>query len=111
MSDDIRWEPLATGGYWRETGARYDRRGYARSGGEPVRSMSLHAADAATMLEDLQTQPAVVVGTSAGAAIAIDVAVRRPDLVLAVLAMSSLGGSLDTFLRLRRSPHWPRWDG
>ena len=64
----------------------YDRRGYARSGGEPVRSMSMHAADAATILENLRTPPAVVVGTSAGAAIAVDVAVRRPDLVRAVLA-------------------------
>ena len=64
----------------------YDRRGYARSAAEPVRSMSMHAADAATMLEDLRTPPAVVVGTSAGAAIAVDVAVRRPDLVRGVLA-------------------------
>jgi 3-oxoadipate enol-lactonase len=64
----------------------YDRRGYARSGGAPVRSMSIHVADAPTILEELQTPPAVVVGTSAGAAIAVDVAVRRPDLVRAVLA-------------------------
>jgi pimeloyl-ACP methyl ester carboxylesterase len=64
----------------------YDRRGYARSGGEPVRSMSTHAADAAAVLESLQTSPAVVVGTSAGAAIAVDLAVRRPDLVQVVIA-------------------------
>ena len=64
----------------------YDRRGYARSGGEPVRSMSTHTADAAALLEDLRTPPAVVVGTSAGAAIAVDLAVRRPDLVRAVVA-------------------------
>jgi pimeloyl-ACP methyl ester carboxylesterase len=64
----------------------YDRRGYARSGGEPVRSMSTHTADAAAMLEALQTPPAVVVGTSAGAAIAMDLAVRRPDLVQVVIA-------------------------
>jgi pimeloyl-ACP methyl ester carboxylesterase len=64
----------------------YDRRGYARSGGAHVRSMSTHTADAATILEDLQTPPAVVVGTSAGAAIAVDLAVRRPDLVLVVIA-------------------------
>jgi pimeloyl-ACP methyl ester carboxylesterase len=64
----------------------YDRRGYARSGGATVRSMSTHTADAATILEDLRTPPAVVVGTSAGAAIAVDLAVRRPDLVLAVIA-------------------------
>lgn len=64
----------------------YDRRGYARSGGELARSISTHTADAAAVLESLRTQPAVVVGTSAGAAIAIDLAVRRPDLVRAVIA-------------------------
>jgi pimeloyl-ACP methyl ester carboxylesterase len=67
----------------------YDRRGYARSGGEPVRKLSRHTADAAAILECLQTAPAVVVGTSAGAAIAIDLAVRRPDLVRAVIAHES----------------------
>src|SRR5512145_2170849 len=64
----------------------YDRRGYARSGGEPARSMSRHTLDAAALLEHLRTPPAVVVGTSAGAAIATDLAVRRPDLVRVVIA-------------------------
>jgi pimeloyl-ACP methyl ester carboxylesterase len=64
----------------------YDRRGYARSGGEPVHSMSAHTADAAALLEQLRAAPAVVVGTSAGAAIAVDLAVRRPDLVRVVVA-------------------------
>jgi 3-oxoadipate enol-lactonase len=64
----------------------YDRRGYARSGGDPVRSISTHTADAAAVLEHLATQPAVVVGTSAGAAIAVDLAVCRPDLVRVVVA-------------------------
>jgi 3-oxoadipate enol-lactonase len=64
----------------------YDRRGYARSGGEPAHSMSTHTTDAAAILESLRTPPAVVVGTSAGAAIAVDLAVRRPDLVQAVVA-------------------------
>src|SRR5215475_5884484 len=45
----------------------YDRRGYARSGGELAHSMSTHAADAAAVLEALRTTPAAVVGTSAGA--------------------------------------------
>jgi pimeloyl-ACP methyl ester carboxylesterase len=44
----------------------YDRRGYARSGGEPVRSVSTHTADAAAMLESLGTPPAVVVRTWSG---------------------------------------------
>jgi pimeloyl-ACP methyl ester carboxylesterase len=64
----------------------YDRRGYARSGGEPVHSTYRHTADAAALLKHLRTQPAVVVGTSAGAAIAVDLAVRRPDLVRLVVA-------------------------
>jgi 3-oxoadipate enol-lactonase len=64
----------------------YHRRGYARSGGEPVRLSSTHTADAEAILEYLPTPPAVVVGTSAGAAIAIDLAVRRPDLLQAVIA-------------------------
>jgi pimeloyl-ACP methyl ester carboxylesterase len=82
----------STWGSFREALARigrviaYDRRGYARSGNEPARSLSTHTADAAAILESLRTPPAVVVGTSAGAAIAVDLAVRRPDLVRAVVA-------------------------
>lgn len=64
----------------------YDRRGYARSGGAPVRSLFTHTVDAAALLQHLEAPPAVVVGTSAGAAIALDLAVRRPDLVQAVVS-------------------------
>ena len=64
----------------------YDRRGYARSGGEPARSTSIHTADAAALLECLDASPAAVVGTSAGAAIAVDLAIRRPDLIQVVVA-------------------------
>jgi pimeloyl-ACP methyl ester carboxylesterase len=64
----------------------YDRRGYAHSGGPPVHAMSTHSTDAAALLDSLQTAPAVVVGTSAGAAIAVDLAVRRPDLVRVAVA-------------------------
>jgi pimeloyl-ACP methyl ester carboxylesterase len=61
----------------------YDRRGYSRSGGTSVRSASEHTADAAAILEALEAGPAVAVGTSAGAAIALRLAVRRSDLVRA----------------------------
>jgi pimeloyl-ACP methyl ester carboxylesterase len=64
----------------------YDRRGYARSGGVAPHSMAPHTDDAAAILGQLCTRPAIVVGTSAGAAIAVDLAVRRPDLVRAVVA-------------------------
>jgi pimeloyl-ACP methyl ester carboxylesterase len=64
----------------------YDRRGYARSGGKPARRMSIHTDDAAALLEHVDAGDAVAVGTSAGAAIAVDLAVRRPDLIQAVIA-------------------------
>jgi pimeloyl-ACP methyl ester carboxylesterase len=63
----------------------YDRRGYSRSGGAVVRSASEHAADAAAVLEQLDARRAAVVGTSAGAAITLGLAVRRPDLVRAAV--------------------------
>jgi pimeloyl-ACP methyl ester carboxylesterase len=63
----------------------YDRRGYTRSGGEVVRSAAEHTRDAAAVLDALEARPAVAVGTSAGATIALDLAARRPDLVRAVV--------------------------
>jgi pimeloyl-ACP methyl ester carboxylesterase len=67
----------------------YDRRGYRRSGGEPVYSIPAHTADAAALLAALRVPPAVVVGISVAATIAIDLALRRPDLVRAVVAHES----------------------
>jgi pimeloyl-ACP methyl ester carboxylesterase len=69
----------------------YDRRGYVRSGGEPARSIATHTEDAATLLEALQTPPVIAVGTSIGATIAIDLALRTADLVRAVVAHESPG--------------------
>lgn len=63
----------------------YDRRGYGRSGAEPVHRVSIHTADAAAVLDSLGAGPAVVVGVSSGAMIAVDLAVRRPDLIRAVV--------------------------
>lgn len=63
----------------------YDRRGYSRSGGGVVRAAAVHTTDAAAVLDALGASSAVVVGTSAGATIALDLAVRRPDLVQAVV--------------------------
>ena len=63
----------------------YDRRGYTRSGGEVIRSAAEHTRDAAAILDALEARPTVLVGTSAGATIALDLAVRRPDLVRAVV--------------------------
>jgi pimeloyl-ACP methyl ester carboxylesterase len=82
----------------------YDRRGYSRSGGDPVRAMPTHTRDAAALLESLEVSPAVVVGTSAGAAIAVDLAVRRPGLVRSVVAHEfpwRYSRHLPTFSQLR----------
>ncbi|MDR2984687.1 MAG: alpha/beta hydrolase [Nocardiopsaceae bacterium] len=67
----------------------YDRRGCGQSGGEPVRSIQAHAADAAALLDILGAAPAVVAGISVAATIAIEIAYRRPDLVRAVVAHES----------------------
>jgi len=64
----------------------YDRRGYARSPGATVHSVSTHTEDAAALLQHLGTPPAIVVGTSAGATIAVDLAVRHSEYVRAVVA-------------------------
>jgi len=67
----------------------YDRRGYRRSGGDPVYSIPTHTSDAAALLDALRVPPAVVVGISVAATIAIDLALRRPDPVRAVVAHES----------------------
>jgi pimeloyl-ACP methyl ester carboxylesterase len=93
----------------------YDRRGYSRSGGEVVRSAAAHALDAAAVLEALNAKPAVAVGTSAGATIALDLAVRRPDLVRAVVVHEAAwhalrhpsASGLGTLARVQ----WLAWQG
>jgi pimeloyl-ACP methyl ester carboxylesterase len=93
----------------------YDRRGYTRSGGEVVRSAAEHTRDAAAVLEALAARPAVAVGTSAGATIALDLAVRRPDLVRAVVVHEAAwralrhadASGLGTLARMQ----WLAWRG
>jgi pimeloyl-ACP methyl ester carboxylesterase len=93
----------------------YDRRGYTRSGGEVVRSAAEHARDAAAVLEALDARPAVVVGTSAGATVTLDLAVRRPDLVRAVVVHEAAwralrhpdASGLGTLARMQ----WLAWRG
>jgi pimeloyl-ACP methyl ester carboxylesterase len=93
----------------------YDRRGYTRSGGEVVRSAAEHARDAAAILDALGASPAVVAGTSAGATIALDLAIRRPDLVRAVVVHEAAwralrhpdASGLGTLARMQ----WLAWRG
>jgi pimeloyl-ACP methyl ester carboxylesterase len=58
----------------------YDRRGYGASSESP-RDWVAHREDATALLDELGAKPAVVVGYSGGAMIALDLALHRPDLV------------------------------
>lgn len=66
----------------RFTCVRYDRRGHTRSarGDAPI-SEALHAEDAAALIGALDLAPCLLVGSSGGAAIAVEVAVRHAQLL------------------------------
>ena len=64
----------------------YDRRGYGASSESP-RDWKAHGEDAAALLDKLGATPAVVVGYSGGAMIALDLALRRPELVRALVLL------------------------
>jgi pimeloyl-ACP methyl ester carboxylesterase len=61
----------------------YDRRGHSRSplGSITQQTVELHADDAAQLIIELKLAPCIVVGSSGGARIAVDVVRRYPRLV------------------------------
>lgn len=61
----------------------YDRRGHTRSplGEVERRTVELHADDAAALIRALDLAPCLLVGSSGGARIALDVARRYPELL------------------------------
>jgi pimeloyl-ACP methyl ester carboxylesterase len=60
----------------------YDRRGHTRSGaGTEAESVETHAADAAALIEALGLDRPVVVGSSGGARIGVELARTRPGLI------------------------------
>ncbi|QRI75181.1 MULTISPECIES: alpha/beta hydrolase [Rhodococcus] len=66
----------------RYTCVRYDRRGHSRSSrGDATISDSLHADDAAALIEALELAPCLLVGSSSGAAVAVEVALRHGHLL------------------------------
>ena len=66
----------------RYTCVRYDRRGHSRSTrGDATVSDALHADDAAALIEALGLAPCLLVGSSGGAAIAVEVALRYGHLL------------------------------
>jgi pimeloyl-ACP methyl ester carboxylesterase len=61
----------------------YDRRGHSRStlGGIEHRTVEMHADDAAALIRNLGLAPCMVVGSSGGARVAMDVVLRYPELL------------------------------
>ena len=61
---------------------RYDRRGHSRSErGDAVVDWDLHTADLVALIEALELAPCMLVGSSSGAAIGVEVALRHGDLL------------------------------
>jgi 3-oxoadipate enol-lactonase len=72
---DEVWQPLAA----KCRVIRYDRRGYGRS--DPARSSFSPVEDLAKLLRHLKVERTVIVGSSAGGALAIDFAISHPEMV------------------------------
>jgi pimeloyl-ACP methyl ester carboxylesterase len=73
----------------RYTVVTYDQRGHSRStlDGEPEDiPVSLHADDAAAILEAVSDEPAYVYGSSGGGTIGLELVTRHPELVRALVA-------------------------
>ena len=80
-------EPLARHLADRYTVVAYDRRGLSGSTADaPARTLAAHADDASRLLRALTGEPALVYGTSIGALISLELTVRHPGQVAAVLA-------------------------
>ncbi len=76
------WDPLpeklAAAGH---RAIYYHRRSFGASAHEPIKDLPRHTRDAAALLEQLDAAPAFVVGHSMGGVIALDLTIRRPELV------------------------------
>jgi pimeloyl-ACP methyl ester carboxylesterase len=78
----------------------YHRRGFGASEHEPIKDPSRHTRDAAALLERLDAAPAIVVGHSMGGMITLDLAIRRPELVRALVVV-------EPPLHFRKHPTFP----
>ena len=86
---------------------RYDRRGFAASGGQ-AGSWSQHVDDVAALIDALVGAPAIVIGNSGGGVIALEVARQHPEQVRALVLAepawrTALTPSLDATWALTRT--------
>jgi len=83
------WEPVATRLATAHTVVRCDFRGQLLSPGVPEPSFSAHAADVATLIEELHAAPVHVAGTSFGGIVAMLLSATRPDLVASLAVITA----------------------
>lgn len=94
----------------RFTCVRYDRRGHSRSArGTSTISDALHADDAAALIEALELGPCLLVGSSGGAAIGVEVALRHGHLLRGAVFSEPPLFSLDPPPRKSPCATWRRW--
>jgi pimeloyl-ACP methyl ester carboxylesterase len=82
------WEPLSTALSERSRAIAYDRRGWGGSSApEEYRRTTVEeqSEDAAALLEGVAGSPALVYGAGLGSVLALDLLLRRPDLVSAAV--------------------------
>jgi 3-oxoadipate enol-lactonase len=80
----------------RYTCVRFDRRGYSRSRrGDAPLGVARHADDVAALIRNLDLAPCLLVGSSSGAVIALDVALRHGELLRGVVLSEPPLFSLD----------------
>lgn len=78
----------------------YDRRGFSRSSAPYGRNTQEHGDDAAALIDALAAGPAIVIGRSHGGEVAVDLALRYPDRVRALVLLEGGGfGLSDAFMR------------
>jgi pimeloyl-ACP methyl ester carboxylesterase len=87
-ADSTVWDDVAESLAARARAISYDRRGWgASTAPEEYRRTTVEeqSEDAAALLESLDADPAVVVGSGVGAMVALDLLLRRPELVAGTL--------------------------
>ncbi|HET9120587.1 MAG TPA: alpha/beta fold hydrolase [Solirubrobacterales bacterium] len=82
------WESVADALAGEARAITYDRRGWGASSapdGYRRTTVEEHSEDAAALLESADAAPAVIAGAGVGAVVALDLLLRRPDLVTGTL--------------------------
>jgi pimeloyl-ACP methyl ester carboxylesterase len=104
-----RWQdfgPIIPGLTPRWTVRGHDHRGHGRSDRADSYHVPDYAADAAALLTDL-SEPAVLVGHSLGALLALDLAAKHPDRVAAAVLLDPPGGGF--IARIAETPYAVIW--